>query len=204
MSAQPKTRMTVEEYLAFERASETKHEFWGGLVYSMAGASRRHVAITGSTFASLYTQLRKRPCQVYSNDMRVRIGRSDDFAYPDIVLTCDAPRFDDSDLDTLLNPKVIIEVLSESTERHDRGGKFAGYRAIASLQDYILVNQNRPMVEHFARKGDQWILSIHSTLDAVIHLPSIDCTLQLIEMYEKADFEPPVDDGLGEVRDLHP
>lgn len=204
MSAHPNKRMTVEEYLAFEHASDTKHEFWGGLVYSIAGASRRHVAITGSTFASLYTQLRQRPCQIFASDMRVRIGKSDDYAYPDIVATCDTPLFDDAELDTLLNPAIVIEVLSDSTERQDRGTKFAGYRAIATLQEYVLVNQNRIMVEHYVRQGNQWVLTIYSEPDVSMKLASIDCTLTLAEMYEKADFEPPIDDGPGEVTERRP
>ena len=200
MSANPNKRMTVEEYLAFERASETRHEFWGGLVYSMAGASERHVIITGNTHARIHSQLLERDCMPYANDMRVRLNGRGDFAYPDVVVVCGQRLFDDSELDTLLNPTLIVEVLSPSTETYDRGKKFSFYQQLASLQEYLLISQERMYIEQYVRQGiAAWRYSSYDDPDNTVTLPSIGCTLVVKEIYAKIKFEPPVDDGLGEV-----
>ena len=200
MSANPNKRMTVEEYLAFERASETKHEFWGGLVYSMAGASERHVIITGNTHARIHAQLLERDCMPYAKDMRVRLNARGDFAYPDVVVASGQRLFDDSEMDTLLNPTLIIEVLSPSTEAYDRGKKFRFYQQLESLQEYLLISQERVYIEQYVRQGvAAWRYSFYDNLDDLITLPSIDCALRVNEIYAKIKFEPPMDDGLGEV-----
>jgi Uma2 family endonuclease len=141
MAAEPITAMSVEEYLEFERASETKHEYYGGEVLAMAGASYDHNTIVGNIFATLHAQLRGKPCRVNFSDIRVPIPDSGLFTYPDLTVVCGPPQFRDERRDSLLNPKVIIEVLSPSTESHDRGKKFQHYRTIASLDEYVLIAQ---------------------------------------------------------------
>ncbi len=172
-----------------ERLSEEKHEYFRGEVFAMTGASENHNIIVGSTFAALYTQLRKRPCQIYPSDMRVKIPFTGLYTYPDISIICGTPEFEDNILDTLLNPTVIIEVLSSSTEQYDRGKKFQHYRTIESLHDYILIAQDSYRIEHFGRQGRQWILTDAKGLDASVTLPSIECSLPLSEVYEKVTFD---------------
>lgn len=181
--------ITPEEYLRLERASEEKHEYFRGEIFAMSGASENHNIVVGSTYAALYAQLRKRPCQIYPSDMRVRIPATGLYTYPDISIVCGTPEFEDEVLDTLLNPTVIIEVLSTSTEQYDRGKKFQHYRTIESLQEYILVAQDTFRIEHFGRKGSQWVLTDAKTLDMVIQLFSVDCTLALMDVYEKVSFD---------------
>jgi len=138
MSLQPKTSYTTEEYLAIEREAEFKSEYFDGEMLAMTGASRKHNLIAGNTFASLHRSLRNQGCEVYMGDMRVKVNPTG----PDIVIVCDTPQFEDSELDTLINPLVIIEVLSPSTESYDRGKKFENYRTIPSLAEYIMILQN--------------------------------------------------------------
>lgn len=190
MSALPHRDWTVEDYLAFERASEEKHEFIGGDLLLMTGASRKHNLITLNTGASLHRQLADRDCEAYMSDMRVRIPRSKDYTYPDVVVVCDEPQFEDDELDTLLNPTVLIEVLSPSTEHYDRGTKFHLYREIVSLSEYILIAQDTPRVEHYIRQKDGlWLFSATTALDTTLTLPSINCTLALTDIYAKVTFE---------------
>lgn len=181
--------ITPEEYLRMERASEEKHEYFRGEIFAMTGASENHNIVVGSTYAALYIQLRRRPCQIYPSDMRVRIPSTGLYTYPDISVVCGTPEFEDTVLDTLLNPTVIIEVLSSSTEQYDRGKKFQHYRTIASLQEYILIAQDSFRIEQFSRKGNQWILTDAKTLESVIQLTSIDCTIALSDVYEKVSFD---------------
>lgn len=190
MSALPEIPWTGKDYLAFERESDEKHEFVDGVVYAMTGASERHNLVTGSTYASLYSQLRKRPCRVYPSDMRVKVAQTGIYTYPDISIVCEPPRFEDDQQDTLLNPVVLIEVLSPSTENYDRGKKFQHYRTLESLQEYLLIAQDSPHIEHYRRQTDnQWLLTDVAQADAVIELPSIACMLALADVYEKVDFE---------------
>ena len=181
---------TEMEYLAFERTQETKHEYFQGAVYAMAEASEKHVLITTNTSTSLNLQLRQRPCQVYQTDLRLKVGASGLYTYPDISVVCADPRFADSEQDTLLNPIVIIEVLSPSTENYDRGKKFQLYRALETLQEYILIAQDSPRIERFLRQSDDtWLLREAVGLAGAIELPSIQCTLALADVYEKVAFE---------------
>jgi len=180
--------ISPEEYLRMERASQEKHEYFKGEVFAMTRASENHNIVVSSTLAGLYGQLRKRPCQIYPSDMRVRIPATGLYTYPDISVICGTPEFEDDGLDTLVNPTVIIEVLSTSTEQYDRGKKFQHYRTIASLHEYILIAPDNVRIEHFARQGDQWILTDAKTIDSVLCLPSIDCTLALSDVYEKVSF----------------
>ncbi len=179
---------TVEQYLEFERTSEEKHEYLDGQIYLMGGASHNHSIITATIIGILYTPMRSRPCSVFDSDMRVKAGRL--YTYPDITVVCGTPQYTDDNPDTLLNPTLIIEVLSPSTERYDRGKKFEHYRALESLQEYVLVSQDRPLIEHYIRQPDgQWLFSDASGLDSTLTLPSIGCTLALADVYEKVTFE---------------
>ena len=142
MSYQRKSLLTPEEYLAIERKSETKGEFYSGEVFAMVGASKRHNLIAANVIRVLGNQLLDRPCNVYPSDMRVKVSATGKYTYPDVVVACEEELFDDEEKDTLLNPVLIIEVLSESTEAYDRGKKFEHYQYIESLTDYLLVTQN--------------------------------------------------------------
>ncbi len=190
MAALPKKRWTVEEYLAFERASEEKHEFIDGDVYLMSGASRQLNLISVNVISSLTTQLRERPCEVYGSDMRVRV--EGDFTYPDVIVICAVPLFDDNEfVDTLLNPTLIVEVLSPSTELYDRGKKFQKYRTIDSFQEYVLIAQDEYRIERFLRdETGNWIFSEAISAQAEVNLTSIGCTLRLADVYAKVTFEP--------------
>ncbi len=188
MSAIPKLRYTPEEYLAIERNAEYKSEYLNGEIFAMSGASRKHNLIVGNISAALHGQLRKRGYEVYAGDMRVRVSDTGLYTYPDLAIVCDAPRFDDDMFDILLNPQVIIEVLSKSTESYDRGAKFAHYRTIESLSDYLLISQDKPMVEHYVRQtGKSWLLSEYVNSDDVICISSVGCELAIADIYEKTD-----------------
>ena len=191
MSANPKPYLTPAEYLAGERKREYKSEYWNGELYAMAGASERHNLITTNVVIELGTQLRGRSCKVYPSDMRVQIKVTGLYTYPDVVVVCGKPRFEDEDNDTLLNPTVLVEVLSKSTETYDRGKKFENYRTLDSLTEYVMIAQDRVHVEHYVRQLDnQWLLSEAKALQDVIELPTIQCTLALADVYDKVDLQP--------------
>jgi Uma2 family endonuclease len=201
MSALPEThrQMTEAEYLALERSSQVKHEFMAGEVYAMSGASEPHNLITTSTIAILYNQLRGRPCKVYGSDMKVRTPATGSYAYPDITVVCGEAHFADDQRDVLLNPTVIIEVISPSTERYDRGRKFQHYRELKSLQEYILIAQDSPRIERFVRQENLfWQFNEAHGIDAALELSSIGCTLTLAEIYEQVSFEPEQAEGQDE------
>jgi len=190
MSSQAKARLTSEEYLAIERQAPGKSEYFDGEMFAMAGASRRHNLIVLNIGAELRTQLQQRPWEVYSSDMRVKISRTGLYTYPDVVVVCDEPRFEDADVDTLLNPLILVEVLSPSTADYDRGEKFEHYRTLASLQVYLLVAQERCHVVHYTRQQDNtWLLAETSDIQDCLHLPSIGCDLQLSEAYAKVQLD---------------
>ncbi len=179
------THYTAEDYLALERSASIKSEFHDGHIYAMTGASRKHNLITVNIAGELRSQLKKRPCEAYISDMRVKAAKAVNYYYPDIAVVCGTPQFEDAHVDTLINPTVLIEVLSPSTEAYDRGGKFARYRKIATLQEYLLVTQDQPIIERYIRQGDVWLLSEAVGLDASVPLESIDCVLYLREVYDK-------------------
>lgn len=186
MATRARRIFTPDEYLALERAADYKSEYYSGEIYSMAGASRAHNLIVANVTSAFVVALRGRPCEAYANDMKVRGESTGAFTYPDVVVVCGEPRFLDDHGDVLTNPTVIVEVLSESTEAHDRGEKFAHYRRIESLQEYVLVSQSRRRVERFARQDvNHWLLSETSEPDAVVALPSIGCDLRLADIYDK-------------------
>lgn len=188
MSALPKTIMTPEEYLAFERIHEVKHEYVQGEIFAMTGASWNHNRIVANALASLHMQIRRGPCNICPSDMRVKSSPRN-YHYPDVVVVCGDPQFEGNEFDTLLNPTVIIEVLSPSTEAYDRGKKFEFYRALPSLQEYLLIAQDRVSIDHYVRREGQWWLTSANRLEDTITLPSIDCTLALADVYEKIAFD---------------
>ena len=191
MSAVPKSHLSPREYLARERQAETKSEYLRGEVFAMSGASRKHNLIAGNVNRELGQQLRNRECEVYQGDMRVKVSPTGLYTYPDVSVVCGEPEFEDAEVDTLLNPKVIVEVLSPSTADYDRGGKFTHYRRLPSLQEYVLISQDRPLVEHYVRQGqDEWLLTEHSSLEDGLILPSIGCRLPFSEIYLKVRFDP--------------
>jgi Uma2 family endonuclease len=182
--------MTEAEYLEFERASELKHEYIDGEVLAITGASESHNLICASVLFQLYGQLRGRLCKVYPGDMRVRVGTAGLYTYPDISVVCEEPQFADAEFDTLLNPILLIEVLSPSTEGYDRGVKFQHYRELASLQEYLLISQDSPLIERYLRQENGiWQLTDAKGLDASLELSSIGCTLALGEVYEQVNFD---------------
>jgi Uma2 family endonuclease len=198
MTSQPKSYVTPEEYLAFERQAEYKNEYIDGEIFAMTGASRGHNLITVNLAATLNQQLRERPCEVYVSEMRVRIPKRG-YVYPDAVVVCGEPQFEDGHLDTLLNPTVLIEVLSDSTERYDRGKKFSFYQTIKSLAEYVLIAQDEYKIEQFVRQPDgRWLLSYYRSPEDVVELTSIQCTLALREVYDKVNL-PPSDLKEGEI-----
>jgi Uma2 family endonuclease len=190
MSALPKHRMTPEEYLAMERASTERHEFINGEIYLMVGGSYNHSRIAANATSSLIIQLRTSHCEVVQSDMRVSVRATGLYSYPDVSVICGKPEFDDSIKDTLLNPNLIVEVLSPSTEKYDRGDKFRHYQRIASLQCYVLIAQNHPRIEAYTRQGnDLWLYSVAEGLESSLELPAVGCTLSLADVYEKVTFD---------------
>jgi Uma2 family endonuclease len=188
--AEPSRRLTPEEYLAMERQSEEKHEYLDGEVFAMTGTSLRHNDIVWNVAGILYSQLRGRPCRASVGDMRIQVDATGLYTYPDIVVVCGEPQLADAELDTLLNPTLIIEVLSPSTEAYDRGKKFAHYRTIASLAEVVLVSQERVQVERFSRQpGGGWLLLEANRLEDRLPLPAIGCELSLADVYERV-FNP--------------
>jgi Uma2 family endonuclease len=186
MSSQRKTLLTPEEYLAVERASEGKSEYLAGEVFAMVGASRRHNLITANIIRILGNQLLDRPCNVYPSDMRVKVNQLGKYTYPDVVVACEEEEFDDEEKDTLLNPVVIIEVLSESTEAYDRGRKFEHYQYIESLTAYMLVSQETYRVEQYVRQGGQeWKYYEYHAAEDVVKIGVIGCELILRDVYAK-------------------
>ena len=180
-----KTLLTPDEYLVKEREAEFKSEYRNGQIVMMPGASREHVLIAGNIFGELYIQLLDRTCEVYVNDMRVKVSDSGLYTYPEVVVVCDEPRFEDGYFDTLLNPTVIVEVLSPSTEDYDRHGKFHSYQTLESLQEYILVSQNEVHIEQYIRQDEEWQLMEYISLDDVVINASIECKLAIKAIYAK-------------------
>lgn len=180
-----KKLLTPEEYIIFEREAEFKSEYRNGQIIMMPGASREHVLIAGNIFGELYIQLLERTSEVYVNDMRVKVSDSGLYTYPDVIVVCDEPRFEDGHFDTLLNPTVIVEVLSPSTEDYDRRGKFYSYQTLESLQEYILVSRYDVRVEQYIRQDENWKLMEYHSLDNVMINASIECQLALRAIYAK-------------------
>ena len=185
MSAQ--SPLTPKEYLELERQSPVKHEYYRGTMYAMAGATPKHGLIVTNLVGELRQALKKRPCFVYSTDVRLRVSPTE-FLYPDVMVVCGEPAFSDERRDTLVNPVAIIEVLSESTEKYDRGRKFGYCRTVKSLQEYVLVSQAEARIERFHRQPDnQWLLSEEAGMASTLSLNSLECRISFSEIYDKVD-----------------
>jgi Uma2 family endonuclease len=194
MTAQPKPFITEEMYLDQERYATTKHEYYAGNVYAMAGASEQHNLIALNIAATLHTQLRGRSCRAYPSDMRVKIMQTGLHTYPDFTIICGQSQFTNPvKRDTIVNPTVIIEILSPSTERYDRGMKFQHYRTIHSLQEYILVAQDKYHIERFIRhEHNEWVFSEAIGPEAMIPITSIQGSLALQDVYEQVSMIPEI------------
>lgn len=194
MTTQPSARLTPEEYLRIERAAEWKSEYIDGEMFAMAGASERHVLIANNLVRELGNSLVEGPCRTYSADMRVGTNRQRHYTYPDVVVACAPLQFVDEHRDTIMNPTLIAEVLSESTEKYDRGAKFERYRSVPSLVEYLLVAQDRVHVELYTRRPDGvWNLREWNDPDAEIDLASVPCRLKVARIYTQVEFERPSD-----------
>jgi Uma2 family endonuclease len=187
-SAVIQLRYTPEQYLALEHKADFKSEYINGHVIAMAGASRLHNLIAGNLYREVSQQLRGRPREAYISDMRVKVSHTGLYTYPDVVAMCGDIRFEDTDSDTLLNPSIIVEVLSDSIEAYDRGEKLAHYRRLESLQEYLLVAQDKIRIEHYVRQGTKWVLSELNDLTDTVPLTTIDCAITLRDVYDKVQF----------------
>lgn len=188
MTAATKPYYTPEQYLQLERQAEYKSEYYDGEIFAMAGGSPEHSLVAANVTRELGQQLLEKPCRVYNSDLRVHTSETL-YTYPDVTVVCGEPQFSDENGDTLLNPTVIVEVLSPTTEAWDRGGKFEQYRQRESLQEYVLVAQDRPHVERFTRQSNgQWLLSEVNGLESAIGLPTIGCELALALVYHNVEF----------------
>ena len=189
VSTQPKTFLTPEQYLEIERKAEFKSEYYNGEMFAMAGAREAHNLLVTALVSLLHAQLRPRPCRVYSSDMRVRVSATGLYTYPDVIAVCGDRQFLDDQRDTLLNPNLLVEVLSPSTEAYDRGRKFEHYKAIESFSEYLLISSDRVHVDLFRRQPDSdWLLKSADRLDDVLDLQSIACRLSLADLYEQVEF----------------
>ncbi len=210
------TLYTIEEYLAFEREAEERHEYLDGVIYDMAGESPEHGDISTNLIVSLSNQLTDKPCRVRAKDTKVLSGspllaqlrksKKGLFSYPDVVVICGEPQYLDGKRDVLLNPQVLIEILSDTTELKDRSEKFIRYRqSLPSLTDYILVSQHRPLIEHFIRQADgNWLLVVLEGLDASLTITSIGCAITLSEIYRLVQFPPEEIESDEEEQDTEP
>jgi len=184
---------TVEEYLAFEATSEQRHEFRNGTVVAMAGSSYEHSAIEANTHLAIGERLRGKSCRTHEGKLRVRFSGTPLYGYPDVLIICGPPVFDSADKarTTILNPTVVIEVLSPSTEAYDRGEKFSRYLRIESLSEYVLVAQDRSRVETYFRTGDgTWVFSYFDGLQSAARFRSLEIEIPLAEIYADIEFPP--------------
>ena len=191
MSSVSHPRVSGSEYLAFERAAEHRSELVEGRIVAMAGGTRRHALICDNLVERVRARLRGSSCQPFSASMRVKIEATGNYTYPDLSIVCGEERYEDRRQDTLLNPRLIVEVLSPSTERHDRGWKFKNYQLIQSFEEYVLISQDEPRVERFARQGDVgWLMTQVTGLDRAVYLQSVNCEIPMNEVYEGVVFGP--------------
>jgi Uma2 family endonuclease len=187
MQAQTRHYYTEEEYLALEREAEEKSEYFDGEIFAMSGGTGAHSLIASGMTIAIGGQLRGSSCRVYNSDMRIAIQTLGKYTYPDVSVVCGQSIYRDERNDTLVNPVLFVEVLSQSTEAYDRGEKFRHYRAIESLREYVLVSQGEPRIESYLRQGDRWILTEAAGLDSSITLESIGCVIALADVYAQID-----------------
>ena len=192
MSTLSKTFLTAEEYLEIERKAEYKSEYYQGEMFAMAGASEAHNLLVWNLIRELGQQLRSRPCHAYPSDMRVRVSPDALYTYPDVVVVCGERQFLTEQKDTLLNPSLLVEVLSPSTEAYDLGRKFEHYRSIESLGEYLVVATDRIHASLFTRQADgSWLLRSASRMEDSLDLQSVGCRLTLADLYEKVELVKP-------------
>jgi Uma2 family endonuclease len=190
MSAQSQPRLTPEQYLELERAAQdVRSEYYNGRMYAMSGGTYPHAIVIGNLARELGIALKKGPCVVTTSDMRLRVSKTGLYTYPDIVVVGDPAQYGDDDHDTLLNPTLVLEVFSPSTEAYDRGFKSIQYRTSESLREYALVSQSEPLVEIFSRQlsGD-WLFSVSAGMEAVCRFDSVGCTIAVKDIYDKVTF----------------
>jgi Uma2 family endonuclease len=199
MSAVPKAKLTPAEYLAIERKAAFRSEYLNGEMFAMAGASYPHTRICDNLVAALRAQFKNGPCYTLSHDMRVKVTATGLYTYPDVIILCGPPELEDAELDTLLNPRVVIEVLSDSTERYDRGPKFKNYKQVASLREYILVSQDEPSCDRYVRGPDEtWLNRTFAGLDSTLAFETVSAAVPLPEIYAGVTFpEKPTTGLLG-------
>jgi Uma2 family endonuclease len=189
MTIETVTHVTPDEYLAAERLSETKSEYLDGGVFLMPGATVNHIRIVGNLGHQLLTQLSERSCDVLISEIKVTLQGSRKFFYPDVAVACGELQYYDDRKDIITNPDLVIEVLSPSTEAFDRGAKFEAYRTIESLKEYLLISQEKTLVEQYIRNGEgKWTYTAAEGLENSIALPSIECTLSLSAVYKRVEF----------------
>ena len=189
MSTVAKTLLSPQEYLARERRADFRSEFYRGEMSAMARASWEHALIKDNLAGEVGNRLKGGPCQIVTSDLRVKVNATGLYTYPDLVVVCDEPQFDDPVRDTLVNPRVIVEVLSDSTEKYDRGTKFAHYRQLPSVQEYVLIAQDCPLVERYVRQTDDtWVLTVFSDLTETFDFGSIAAPIPLAEIYRGVKF----------------
>lgn len=186
MSQQVKSFVSPEEYVRLERQAEYKSEYLNGEMFAMSGASREHNLIAGNIVGELNQQLRGKPYEVYPSDMRVKVTATGLYTYPDVIVVCGEPKFEDDYVDTLLNPTLLVEVLSPSTERSDRIAKTSYYRTLDSLTEHLLVAQDEVRVEQYVKQAKgEWLLFEYTSLDGSVELQSISCKLDIRDVYDK-------------------
>lgn len=189
MSLPAEQLITPLHYLEQERVAMLRSEYCNGYIYAMSGASLTHNRVAANLALVLGTQLKHKSCEPFFGDMRVKVSATGLYTYPDGVIVCGEPQLEDEHFDTLLNPIAIIEILSPSTEAYDRGDKFAHYRTLQSLIDYVLIAQNQPRIEHYHRQTDgRWLYFAVTGLESSIDITTIDCTLSLAEIYMRIKF----------------
>ena len=195
MVANPKRRYTLEEYFELERKSEERFEFWDGEVFCMSGVSREHDQIESNLNFHLRAKLAGRKCRAFLANMRLKVPSAPPYRYADLSALCGEAKFEEiGGVDALLNPSLLIEVLSPSTEAYDRGDKFTHYKSIPCFDEYLLVAQHRP---HLVRRDDgAWVHNEYNDLEATPRLSSLDCELSMREVYENVSFDAPPDDSL--------
>ncbi|MFL6466252.1 MAG: Uma2 family endonuclease [Bryobacteraceae bacterium] len=192
MASQPKRFLTAQEYLTLERQAEYKSEYMDGEVFAMSGVRENHALLVINLTRELSNMLRRGPCRVYGSDMRVCVSPTGRYTYPDLSITCEKPQFLDDTLDTLLNPTLLIEVLSPTTKDYDRGGKFVAYRTIASFREYFTIDPDRIFIEQWVRQDDgRWILSEHTAVSRPLRFESLGVEVRIADLYEGVTLDEP-------------
>ncbi|HEY2787342.1 MAG TPA: Uma2 family endonuclease [Fimbriiglobus sp.] len=190
MSAVPKHKFTPQEYLAFERAAETRHEYFQGEIFDMAGASYEHTVVKDNLARELGNRFKDGSCRPLTSDLRLKIDATGLYTYPDIIVLCGKPEFEDAEFDILLNPTAVIEVLSESTEKYDRGKRFKHYQSVPSIREYVLVAQDEMLIERYVRQPDEtWVITTFKGPDAVFSFATIPVSVPFEGIYQGVEFE---------------